>query len=1180
MSLSALAPRHVFGFRGDVRDNIYYVEDGTAVFPVGHNVALYHVESRMQKLIPGSVESEGITTIAVSSNKRHLAVAERADKGMITIFDLQTLKRRKVLVSVDAGSKEYVSLSFSHDGKLLAAQGGAPEWNLLLWLWEKSKVASTIKTTNQQGNPVYHCLFSPSETSIVSVIGQNILKTFKTVDGHLKLQPSALAKRDPQNYKCQVWMVDADKERIILGTDSGELLVIEGGEIKTTLSIDNSLSIESIVTHSKGFVVGHEGGVVNLFEKDEKDMFRRGKSFAIENQPYKILNMAISPSEDQLACTLENNQAYTLALANTEIMKTDDMNFELLATPFHSKGILGVDTCIRKPLIATCSMDKTIRLWNYLDKSVELVKVFSEEAYSVALHPTGMTILVGFADKLRLMTILMDDLRTVKEMSIRACRECKFSNGGQYYAAVNGNTVQLYNTYSCENIGNLRGHNGKVRSLHWSEDDSRLISAGMDGAVYEWRLKDFKREKENVLKGCNYTCVLSTPDSKSIYAVGSDMKLKEMEDTQGSGTQITKEIDAGTILTEIALPAGGRTLFAATQGGTVRSYKYPLTGEFHEYKCHNGPITRLALGFDDNVLVATSEDSSLFVFDVKDKDPTRGLAKREQEKTPWAEEVLITKSELEEKKQRMSDLELQVNELTMQTEYQLRLKDLHMQEKVKELTDKFGGEIDGEKQKFDLLLQEKNEMELEYEEKLRAAQERGQQQLNALDSQYQQKIMAEVERYQQLVQEKELLNERWDEQNALLVESHERVIQELTEEYETKLHEEHMNLEGLQQEKEELEREFEEIKRQLEEDADREIEELKERYEQRLSQEREVGLRLKGQNGIMRKKFNALQKDIEAQKEEIKSLFDQKKELYQTIASLEKDIMGLKREIRERDETIGDKERRIYDLKKKNQELEKFKFVLDYKIKELKKQIEPREMEIADMKEQVKEMDSELERYHKNNANLDLTISNLKLKETALLKEIQQQQNAKNDAILLVKRFKHDLHELVQFVQFPKQLREKVKDIYHRHVHQSVQLQHIEEDIQQEYQRQREYLEKTVDGLKRKLNKEIEVHKTNTARIMQENVALIKEINELRRELKQERTGTVTLPKSPPAKKPPPPELDVKKEFEIQRDLIRQLRQEVSDKETRIKMLEQTVVPRPVSRERLPPVDYPLEEAQ
>ena len=51
--------------------------------------------------------------------------------------------------------------------------------------------------------------------------------------------------------------------------------------------------------------------------------------------------------------------------------------------------------------------------------------------------------------------------------------------------------------------------------------------------------------------------------------------------------------------------------------------------------------------------------------------------------------------------------------------------------------------------------------------------------------------------------------------------------------------------------------------------------------------------------------------------------------------------------------SVYPQEKRIYDLKKKNQELEKFKFVLDYKIKELKKQIEPREAEIKDMKETI-----------------------------------------------------------------------------------------------------------------------------------------------------------------------------------------------------------------------------------
>ena len=183
-----------------------------------------------------------------------------------------------------------------------------------------------------------------------------------------------------------------------------------------------------------------------------------------------------------------------------------------------------------------------------------------------------------------------------------------------------------------------------------------------------------------------------------------------------------------------------------------------------------------------------------------------------------------------------------------------------------------------------------------------------------------------------------------------------------------------MRVERIQQNLQQSTKESDETKKQMEEDADLEIEDLKEKYETKLAAEREAALRLKGENGIMKKKFTLLQKDIHVQKDEIQSLFDDKKELYATIASLEKDIAGLKREIRERDDTISDKEKRIYDLKKKNQELEKFKFVLDYKIKELKKQIEPREVDIADMKETIQKMDHELERYHKNNVKLDLTI--------------------------------------------------------------------------------------------------------------------------------------------------------------------------------------------------------------
>ena len=38
--------------------------------------------------------------------------------------------------------------------------------------------------------------------------------------------------------------------------------------------------------------------------------------------------------------------------------------FEVLLMPFHSAQITGLDVCLRKPIFATCSIDKSVRLWD------------------------------------------------------------------------------------------------------------------------------------------------------------------------------------------------------------------------------------------------------------------------------------------------------------------------------------------------------------------------------------------------------------------------------------------------------------------------------------------------------------------------------------------------------------------------------------------------------------------------------------------------------------------------------------------------------------------------------------------------------------------------------------------------------------------------------------------------
>lgn len=56
-----------------------------------------------------------------------------------------------------------------------------------------------------------------------------------------------------------------------------------------------------------------------------------------------------------------------------------------------------MDLCIRKPLIATCGADKTIKIWNYEEKTLELNWSFTnEEPFALAFHPSGFHIVVAF----------------------------------------------------------------------------------------------------------------------------------------------------------------------------------------------------------------------------------------------------------------------------------------------------------------------------------------------------------------------------------------------------------------------------------------------------------------------------------------------------------------------------------------------------------------------------------------------------------------------------------------------------------------------------------------------------------------------------------------------------------------------------------------------------------------
>jgi len=267
----------------------------------------------------------------------------------------------------------------------------------------------------------------------------------------------------------------------------------------------------------------------------------------------RVRCMTLTSTEDNIAFSTENNQLMKVVVLMER--PADEAKYDyLLGFPFHSRAIQGMDVCIKKNLVATCSIDKTVRIWNNSNPpTLELCELYSDEAYSVAFHPSGFHIIVGFTDRVRMMNVFTHPkkgLKSYQTIPIKGCREIRFSNGGQLFACTSQSNINVYKFYTGENTQDMiyKMHLGPVRCLHWLDDDSGFISGGWDGNVCCWKLFPDKDDDKDVnprfyftIKSYQFACVAckpldhtKPPETKTttmyVTGTGSDKSIKTIED--------------------------------------------------------------------------------------------------------------------------------------------------------------------------------------------------------------------------------------------------------------------------------------------------------------------------------------------------------------------------------------------------------------------------------------------------------------------------------------------------------------------------------------------------------------------------------------------------------------------------------------------------------------------------
>ena len=220
---------------------------------------------------------------------------------------------------------------------------------------------------------------------------------------------------------------------------------------------------------------------------------------------------------------------------------------------------------------------------------------------------------------------------------------------------------------------------------------------------------------------------------------------------------------------------------------------------------------------------------------------------------------------MEEKNQLTQELKSRVEELCLDNDYQMRIKEMGYQDKIKDLSDKFINDHNALRyvllvchinilfesrivcrSQVEKVQKENEQLKQESEEREQQMGEGHTRELQEIEASNNQKLMAEYEKYQELQARNQRLQDQQEKKVAELHAQRQRDMEENTIEYQNKLEERGRLLEQAQEELRQQMREHEELRQQLEDDADREILDLRNNYEHQLRQEKEKNELLRG----------------------------------------------------------------------------------------------------------------------------------------------------------------------------------------------------------------------------------------------------------------------------------------------------------------------------------------------
>ncbi|KAK2961511.1 putative cilia- and flagella-associated protein 57 [Blattamonas nauphoetae] len=824
----------------------------------------------------------------------------------------------------------------------------------------------------------------------------------------------------------------------------------------------------------------------------------------------------------------------------------------LLLPSFGYSIILHSVSSQRTGIVVTASEDRSLRVFEVINRrTMELSLPLSDSVLGMDVHTSGFLVAIGYSDKLRLYNLLMDGVTLQRELNAKKSHLCVFSNGGHLLSAVHSNsTILIYPTYgSTDYRYRLQDHMGRVTGMCWSKSDVVLATCSAVGAVYLFRFdganaqkKDIRRFSEHMSPKTNYTSICVSEDGGSVFVVGSEPADRSAQPQAATPQMARSNLNSPAMSSpsaNVAVTGSDRTFFirefqfeaevetavlavqeactlecsriactpkhliVGTNEGIIRVYPLPLRrnspgpNTSFDVSHQAGPIRSLSLLPQENQIAAGSADGTIVIYKLNTTDGSGGSSTT----IPFrSDHVLAARSSLDDVTQQRNELHMQLKSITNKAEIEFQVERLEAEKKQRQLQDQCKTKEEEGERKIALKREELKVSRMRNEDLVKMTEKQEKEQFENYRQDLNEKVAVKVSHVGRLRKEKNEEDQLWRDNYAHIELRNEDELQNERNRLDAKLTESTVKAQKMMKRMEDEKKKADAESKQNREDGDQQIAQCREFYSQKIKQVENDIADFHGETQNGKKACEVIERDAEEYERKRLVQIDKIKEKQREIEAKLREKEQLRTQIGKQDGIIRDREDVVHKLKKENQDLEKHKYVKDYRIKELKMNMRPREEKIKEMKEEIGDLDTNLDKANKETMLLENTLETIR---KDILRIQQNISSVRKEAVLQETKARSTEEAIAQvegFVQDPPKLRAGMAALA-ENTGAVMKRIGIDGEITAEYKRQEQHLMQTQQQLKRQVNEENAQHTAQKLQLMEENTKLIEECRNLRRRL-------------------------------------------------------------------------------